>query len=305
MARAAPGWAKLTRYALEDFATTCVALPDGVVRLPLDLVPAEWLPPALHMLELDPDGVGRPHYVESRARPARVPLLNGRALSFRSTPRLVHGDCVSFGEPVATTLLDAPEARHPGLEAALGRGDGRSVYADWLLERGDPFGEALARAGAGGEPPEWVLHETRLPLLVVDASWRRGFADELEVALNDPATFPAGLLRVLHARAMLAVRTLTVWVDGARFVQAPLATSLAAHLPAGLERFELVLGQEEPPEAQAVAALEAAARARCPGLAAGPVVRIDPTRAVPNMELMLLNLRSRLPLSPDSGSGSG
>lgn len=296
---APPRQVRLTRYALGGCETRVVDLPRGRrVTLPVDVVPAGWLPPHLHALELDPSGVGRPLYTEKRARPARVPLLNGRALAFRSKPKLQHGDCVSFGESVTATVLEAAEAHDEALEASLDDDAARAVYADWLEEQGDPFGLAMAGAGSDGPPPDWVLHETRLPLLEVQATWRRGLADSAELQLLDPDLFPVGLLRVLHARVFGFLRALTIQIDRARFIRGEvLPPALVEHLPVTLRELRLVLGVLEPPLKSAVAELAQAVRARCPLLVTPneQLVTSDAARASTSMELLLMNLRARPP----------
>ena len=65
-----------------------------------------WLPNDMHQLFVDPNADIRPLSTDFRARPARVPMLNGRTLSFRRKPqRVAHGDCVSFGAAVTAEFF--------------------------------------------------------------------------------------------------------------------------------------------------------------------------------------------------------
>jgi len=81
-----------------------VSFRPCLVRLKL---PGAWLPTDTHALTVWPGGVAQVELTGFRSRPARVPLFNGRALSFRSAPQVAHGDCVSFGPSVSATFLAA------------------------------------------------------------------------------------------------------------------------------------------------------------------------------------------------------
>ena len=65
------------------------------------------------------------------------------------TRRLADGDVISVLE-VGLVFEERDEVRNPGLEAAIAARPGSpepvKVWADWLLEHGDPLGEHLARA---------------------------------------------------------------------------------------------------------------------------------------------------------------
>ena len=284
-----PKVVRVKRYALEGVQTRLLELPSesSVLVLP----GADWLPHEAHELEVDAEGLAQVVATDLRARPARVPLFNGRALSFRSAPKLAHGDCVSFGSSVSASFL-AAECYDPGLEARLADDvDARAVYADALEEAGDPLGEAIALAGPDGAPPSWVLHETRLPLLEIDVSWNAGFAEQAQVSLLESAVYPAGILRVLYARVFAALRSLTVRIDVARAIERPLDARLAAHLPPSLREFQLIVGQREAPPRDEVDALLNRVRERCPAVEA--TVTVDPSRAEPSVERMRFNLRGK------------
>ncbi len=287
-----PKWFRLTRQSFDQPASVLVPWGEGES---LVLPPLEWLPGDVHRFEVDSTGAGAVSVTEQRRRPARVPLFNGRALSFRSTPRVAHGDCVSFGEDVTATFLDA-EVHDAELEARLGVDEAaRAVYADVLAEQGDPFGEAIALAGPTGAPPSWVLHETRWPGVEVDVEWRHGFADEVYVSLLDASVFPSGIMRVLNARVCGVPSSLTLRIDVAHSVTNPLDQRLALHLPTSLRVFQLVLGQRDAPARVESDRLLDAVRRRCPRVEAA--VMIDPTRAEPSAERLRLNLRG-----PTSGA---
>ena len=283
-----PRLVRVKRYSLDGLETRVLELPEtGVLSVPGE----QWLPIDVHALEVDAEGVAQVTVTDQRARPAKVPLFNGRALSFRSAPKVAHGDCVSFGASVTASFL-AEEAGDEALEAQLQEDvQARAVYADVLEEAGDPLGEAIALAGVDGAPPSWVLHETRLPLVEVDVTWSAGFADQAQVSLLESAVYPAGILRVLHARVFSALRTLTIRIDVARAIERPLDERLAAHLPSCLREFQLIVGQREAPLRQEVDALLSRVRAQCP--AAEATVTVDPSRAEPSAERMHVNLRGK------------
>lgn len=284
-----PKVVRVKRYSLEGVDRRLLELPveSGALSLP----GADWLPGDVHELEVDADGGAQVVATDQRGRPARVPLFNGRALSFRSAPQVAQGDCVSFGATVTASFL-AAEFHDPALEARLADDlEARAVYADALEEAGDPLGEAIALAGPDGAPPSWVLHETRLPLLEVDVSWKSGFAEQAQVSLLESAVYPAGILRVLHARVFAALRSLTVRIDVARAIERPLDERLAVHLPASLREFQLIVGQREAPPRDEVDALLDRVRAQCPAVEA--TVTVDPSRAEPSVERMHFNLRGK------------
>ena len=287
---AKPQQVRLRRFTLEALETRLVELPaPGADEL--ELPGADWLPPDLHRLAIHPSGVAQVVEAERRGRPARVPLFNGRALSFRSAPLVTHGDCASFGPSVSAMFL-ATEHLDPELEARLAEDlSARAVYADALEEAGDPFGNALALAGPEGAPPPWVLNEVKLPLLELDATWRHGFVEQAQVSLLEAPLYPAGLLRVLHLRVFCVARSLTVRIDVANAVDHPLDPRLAAHLPTSLREFQLILGLREAALREDVDRLLEQVRIRCPGIEA--TVAIDPSRADPSVARMHLNLRGR------------
>ncbi len=113
--------------------------------------------------------------------------VNGVQLGW---PRpLFRGDRLQLG-PVQLRYMEEAPQEHPGLMAAvLAHPDdaaARQVWADWLLERGDPLGERLARAHRG----ESVDHEPWIGPL-----WDRFLAGELEIGWRE------GLIRTATLRA--------------------------------------------------------------------------------------------------------
>ena len=147
-----PRFIRLRRYSLDGVEAHELEMPlDDPLALPrLDW---GWLPDDMHQLFVAPNADVRPLSIDFRARPARVPLLNGRTLSFRRQPqRVTHGDCVSFGAAVTAEFI-ATEHHDEALESALSAdAAARAVWADALAEAGDPLGEAIALAGADAEP---------------------------------------------------------------------------------------------------------------------------------------------------------
>ncbi len=60
---------------------------------------------------------------------------------------LSHGSQLDLGDALYV-FMDTHEARHPGLEASIGRNAGAElVYADWLEEQSDPFAVHLRQNG--------------------------------------------------------------------------------------------------------------------------------------------------------------
>lgn len=284
-----PRFIRAKRYSLNGAEARELEMPTGQPLI-LPLLDWGWLPTGVHQLVIQPDGDVRPLATEFRARPARVPLLNGRALSFRRMPqRVTHGDCVSFNQAITAEFFTT-EHHDPALEAALSTdAAARAVWADALEEAGDPLGEAIALAGAEAEPAAWVTNSTRLPMLELDAAWKAGFADEAQVSMLDSAVYPGGILRVLGSRLFCALSSLTVRIDVARAIEHPLDARLARHLPRSLREFQLVLGQRDSPPRSEVDALLAAVRAQCSNVEA--TVAVDPNRAEPSAERIRLNLR--------------
>lgn len=143
--------AALKRFDLEALRTDRLELPDGPALLTAGRAPDN------DLVLPGPRSARRQFQLVSDGGPWRLvdqasagPLVDGRRAG--SARVLEHGDCLVF-HPLALVFCASPEARNPALEAAIDErpGDGTrvKVWADWLLEHGDPLGEEIARSVAG------------------------------------------------------------------------------------------------------------------------------------------------------------
>lgn len=191
----------LRRLEPDDFSTTVVPLP------PRREVPVGAASP--ESIALHPGRTTAPRHARFvaegtgwRLEPhAHHTSLNGDLLEALSRP-LRHGDLIWFGQPALEPALetwqltgfvfeDRPFAAVPELERAVleAPDDVRrlQVWADGLLERGDPFGEHLALALVGrAEPTAWidsVAWEVRRGFLELE--WRHGLVRRATVRAPD------------------------------------------------------------------------------------------------------------------------
>jgi len=136
--------------------------------------------------------------------------LNGR----RVAKQLVsHGDAVWLGETILV-FLDQPEAVNADLEAAISeRPDDAArirVWADWLLDHGDPFGEHLL----ADQPAPFVL-EGLEPLVrdgKLELAWQHGLIRAAKLRCINDATYSnvEVLARLVALRAARWMTELTV-----------------------------------------------------------------------------------------------
>lgn len=109
-------------------------------------------------------------------------LLNGSPLA-PGEHALKHGDVVeiSFGLVFRYFTHEERKQRSPMLESAIGdvpSEDGRwRVYADWLLERGDPLGARMTTGADGGDDDARWLGPMARPWRSgnLELNWRHGF----------------------------------------------------------------------------------------------------------------------------------
>ncbi len=152
--------------------------------------------------------------------------VNGRAVEEREL-QLEHRDVVSFTKGPIFRVLEAQlvEARSPSLEAAI-RAAPRDeellrVYADFLLDQGDPLGERLARArsGADDDDARWLgvlalLYEAGR----LNVEWRHGLA--VKAVLRNPlgvfASLEQALTHLVALPVMRFLRELTLDVSSDR-----------------------------------------------------------------------------------------
>ncbi|MEW5737517.1 MAG: FHA domain-containing protein [Myxococcota bacterium] len=167
--------------------------------------------------------------------------LNGKRVT---SQLLSHGDAVWLGETLLV-FLDRPETKSPELEAAIAERPDDSarirVWADWLLDHGDPFGEHLF----GAEPSAFVL-EGLGPLVRdgrLELDWRHGLIRAARLRCINDATYSSVelLARLLSLRAARWMSELVV--DLSTWVM-PSATRLQLDVAAVLRG--LVSGPELP-----------------------------------------------------------
>lgn len=137
-------------------------------------------------------------------------FLNGRRVQ-RHT--LAHGDTVWL-DGTLLVFLEMPTATSADFEAHVDSNPDDAtrvrVWADWLLEHGDPFGEHLLSA----QPAAWVL-EGLHPLLTegrLELEWKHGLVHTARIRCINDATYSDVelLARFLSLRAARWTRELTV-----------------------------------------------------------------------------------------------
>ena len=169
--------------------------------------------------------------------PRQSIVVNGRATRGRV---LSEGDWFLVGRELHVVLTH-PVARSPAeLIAHLDeRPDDETaikVWADWLLEHGDPLGEHLL----GSEPQAWVLEGT--PTDAMELTWHHGLITRAVIRCTPTADLALErIARLLSTRVMRWVRELTIdyttWDGSVRAPQAALGSLLRllsrrVHLPA-------------------------------------------------------------------------
>ncbi|MCC6332372.1 MAG: FHA domain-containing protein [Myxococcales bacterium] len=209
---------RLKRIDLDGFRVEEVALPDGagtvtVGRLaPADLLITSAAVSRLHCRFASDGGRWRLEDVAS----AGGTWLNGRRVTSQV---LSHGDAVWLGETILV-FLDRPEVKNADLEAAIAERPDDSarvrVWADWLLDHGDPFGEHLLAPA----PSDFVL-EGLAPLVKdgrLELDWQHGLIRVARLRCINDATYSnvellARLLSLRAARWMSElVVDLSTWV---------------------------------------------------------------------------------------------
>ncbi len=221
----------------------------AVTRAPLPETGGRW--PLSPGVGLDSDG-GR-WRVDPRSAP-RGAIVNARLVTHHT---LAHGDALALDDRVAV-FLETPEARHEALEARLDQEPADAaalgVWADWLLEQGDPLGQHLRAV----ELSPFVL-EGLHPLVTrgqLELTWRAGLIDAAAFRCTEAGGWsgPVPLLRFLALRVARWTRSLTLdlsrWADDApgsaedQVTVALRALLTGPHLP----RLEaLSFGQLRPP----------------------------------------------------------
>ena len=127
--------------------------------------------------------------------------------------RLEHGKFFSVNG-VDYVFGDFFEAREPAMEAAIaadrGNPNGLQVYADWLLEHGDPLGERILRPRTAFAEKHWLEGLDQ----EVEVGWRDGLIDRVVIrestSNRDLEALRRTLTRVLALRAACLLRELVI-----------------------------------------------------------------------------------------------
>lgn len=195
--------ARLKRIDLDGFKVEEVPLPEGAGAVvvgrtpPADLIVSHASVRRLHCRYASDGGRWRLEDVVSTGG-AR---LNGRKVTAKL---LSHGDAVWLGETIFV-FLDRPEVKNGALEAAIDeRPDDWArvrVWADWLLDHGDPFGEHLLSS-----TPQPLVLEGLEPLVRdgrLELEWRHGLIRTARLRCIDGARYSSleVLARLLSLRA--------------------------------------------------------------------------------------------------------
>lgn len=137
-------------------------------------------------------------------------FVNGRRIHRHP---LVHGDTLWLYDALLV-FLETPQLHHDHLEAALDENpddrDRVQVYADWLLEQGDPLGDHLLGRAAPSrvlEGLDALVQEGRLELI-----WKHGLIHTARVRCINDATYSDVELvaRLLSLRVARWIRELTI-----------------------------------------------------------------------------------------------
>ncbi len=215
-------------------------------------------------------------------------FVNGRRVHRHP---LVHGDTLWLYEALLV-FLEAPAARHDELEARVDEDPDDAarvqVWADWLLEHGDPLGEHLLAE----QPADFVL-DGLAPLVKegrLELEWKHGLIHTARVRCINDATYSDVELvaRFLSLRVARWTRELTVdlstWVmPSANRIQQDAAAVLRGlltgpHLPR-LERLSFGYFAEPLPESSYLPALFERLGPRFPRLKTEPRTLMHPVRA--------------------------
>jgi uncharacterized protein (TIGR02996 family) len=205
----------LKRISLDSWQSTIIALPEGAATLTVgrdpvvDLVVEAASVAARHFRFV---GDGASWAIEDLGTPGGT-WVNGRRIS--QWP-LRHGDAV-WTDEVLFVFLAHPTVTNAGIEQAIDeQPDDASrvrVWADWLLEHGDPLGEHLLAA-----TPSATVLEGLAPMVAsgqLELEWRSGLLVAARVRCVDDATWRTVELvaRLLSLRVSRWLRSLTVDVS--------------------------------------------------------------------------------------------
>ncbi len=262
-----------------------------VEEWPVEGLPAERVEGAARFLRR-----GRRLKVTLNPDSTMLPTLNGAPLfELRS---LSAGDVVNAGVALFV-FLDGHDAREPELEALVRDGpetsEARLVYADWLLERGDPLGAHVAQRGRRAPKRGSGLYEGLWPDVVGGAlhlDWRDGYLRAASLRADGASHHWTHLLAQLCSlRAAFSLRELVL--DFPALAQRAMRPLTAEQLEDGLDRAvrllsrsavgatleRLVLGYHLAPTEELTALVAKASerwRQQLPRLGPGPLFHFRP-----------------------------
>jgi uncharacterized protein (TIGR02996 family) len=151
-----------------------------------------------------------------------------------------------------------PDVRHPGLEAAIAASPdavgGYSVYADWLQEQGDPYGELIALAIAGNSERferHLTSHAARFYggidkqlLRRVELDWRHGVIRAISETVVHGMLGPHEWAQLLQLRAAAFVQAIALTQP----CRDELDDAIASHAAPTLHDLAIYLGDAKVPE---------------------------------------------------------
>ncbi len=217
-------------------------------------------------------------WVEARGGSAQLEV-NGRATR---AERLEVGDRIALGSMrFEFAARESSWVVQPDLErrlrASMDDVATWHVYADWLVEQGDPIGSAIAR---GSPSPELLGRLCELSPGALQLEWRHGVVEKARLCLSP---LPRYSERAVARATLAALRTLPV----ARFLRSLQVELVAECPPQAIDQYPRQLEPLERTGAELVRQLEASAWPALETLELGPVWdaglarALEPLRAGP------------------------
>lgn len=188
-------------------------------------------------IRLEREGAG---WVLARAGLPAITAVNGARPAERQ--RLKHEDVITVHQ-YAYVYQDRDEVRNLELEKKIAQRPGDpgpvGVWADWLQEQRDPFGEQLALIARGDQPPpETACGFVDAYDLRVRLAFRHGLLDAIELRnAGDRQQVKMLLARLFHHRAARFLRTLRV--DTCGLGPGVSVDELVPRLPSSLQNLDL------------------------------------------------------------------
>ncbi|MFT3842698.1 MAG: FHA domain-containing protein [Myxococcaceae bacterium] len=188
-------------------------------------------------IRLEREGAG---WVLAHAGLPAITKVNGARFTERQ--RLKHEDVITVHQ-YAYVYEDHDEVRSLELEKKIARRPGDpgpvAVWADWLQEQRDPFGEQIALTARGDQPPpETACGFVDAYDLRVRVGFRDGLLDSIELrTAGDRQDVKRLLARLFHHRAARFLRTLRV--DSYGMGGGVSVDELVPRLPSSLQNLDL------------------------------------------------------------------